>query len=156
MQKFRLRPASKYIILKQGLQQIAPVEKYRTDEKLIYKFISNKPVFAYDNQQSLTLNSANILIPRFDNIYLKVVLALLNSTLYQFLYQKQFGSIKILRSHLEALPFPDLDTATQKRIIRQVDEILYDNADFTYLDNFIFSIFELNKKEIKHIKRSVI
>jgi len=57
-------------------QQVAPIAKYRADEKLVYKFISNKPVFAYDNSQSLTLNSANILIPEIRDYPLKAILAL--------------------------------------------------------------------------------
>lgn len=48
-----LKPASKYILYNRDeLQQVAREEIYRAPEKLVYKFISNRLVFAYDNSKS--------------------------------------------------------------------------------------------------------
>ena len=64
VKKFILDKPSSYIQFKpKKFQQVAPEEKYRVKEKLIYKFISKNLIFAYDNRKRLTLNSANILIP---------------------------------------------------------------------------------------------
>ncbi len=64
IQPYVLRPAQNYILYDRAkLQQVAKEEIYRAPEKLVYKFISNKLTFAYDDSASLFLNSANILIP---------------------------------------------------------------------------------------------
>ena len=82
-----LEQARHYIFYqRQALQQTAKEEYYRAKEKLVYKFISKKLVFAYDNTGSLFLNSANILIPSIPNMSIKTVMAFLNTPLYQFLY----------------------------------------------------------------------
>ena len=95
-------------------QQCAPEWKYRTHEKLVYRFISKRPVFAVDTGQRLTLNSANILIP--DDELIETgwnpanIARLFNSDIYGFIYLKRFNSVKVLRSHLEQLPLPELST----------------------------------------------
>ena len=123
--KYLLSEASNYILFEpEKFQQVAPVEKYRAKEKLIYRFISNKLVFAYDDKQRLTLNSANILIPKLNSYPIKVILALLNSSLYQFVYLKKFNTIKVLRGNLEELPFPILSQAIFSEISNLVDKVL--------------------------------
>ena len=62
------KPAQYLLFDQEKFQQTAPEWKYRAKEKLVYRFISKRLVFAYDDKQSLTLNSANILIPNLDNI----------------------------------------------------------------------------------------
>lgn len=105
--RFSLRPARHYLRFKpENFQQTAPIHLYRAPEKLIYRFISKELVFAYDNAQTLTLNSANSVIPKIAGYPIGTVMALFNSTPYQFLFQKKFSSIKVLRSHLESLPLP--------------------------------------------------
>ena len=77
VKRFVLSSPSCYIRFRPHyFQQVAPEEKYRAKEKLIYRFISRNLKFAYDNCQSLTLNSANILIPKLPNYPVKVILAL--------------------------------------------------------------------------------
>ncbi|MCK5296825.1 MAG: N-6 DNA methylase, partial [Alphaproteobacteria bacterium] len=107
IEPYKLKTPSAFIEFNPKLfQQTAPKYKYRAKEKLIYKFISNKLVFAYDDKQSLTLNSANILIPKIEGYPIKVILALLNSKLYQFVFAKKFSTHKILKGDLEKLPLP--------------------------------------------------
>ena len=61
--KFVCQPAQCFLKFEPDqFQQTAPVQKYRSKEKLIYRFISKQLVFAYDDKQILTLNSANIII----------------------------------------------------------------------------------------------
>ena len=109
IQQFTLKPAKNYLIYdRKNFQQVASDEIYRANEKLVYKFISNKLIFAYDDSQSLFLNSANILIPKIPSMDIKTVMAFLNSILFQFLYMKLFSEIKILKNNLIELPFPQL------------------------------------------------
>ena len=152
--KFTLSKASYYIQFQpEKFQQTAPEEKYRAKEKLIYKFISKKLVFAYDNQKRLTLNSANLLIPKAPDYPIKVILALFNSSLYQFLFQKKFFSIKVLRSHIENMPLPLWDQNTFAKIEILVNKIIKNRTSFQELDDYILSQFLLSQKEIAYIKK---
>ena len=154
--KFCLAPASTYIKCRpQQFQQMAPLALYRAREKLIYRFISKKLVFAYDDTQSLTLNSANILIPKIPNYFLKVVAALFNSSAYQFIFQKKFSSIKILRNHLEQLPLPSLSVADECRVLECVDAIIAGQDRALMLDDYIMSLLGLSSLEKKYIWQSV-
>lgn len=143
-------------------QQVAPENKYRAKEKLIYKFISKELVFSYDNEQTLTLNSANILIPQIKDYPTKTILALFNSSLYQFLYQKKFSAIKLLRSDLEKLPLPLIEKVKHKEIIRVVDKLLdrqlreeESQQNYKKLDKIIMDIFSLTPEEQGHIGKNV-
>ncbi|MBN2776727.1 MAG: Eco57I restriction-modification methylase domain-containing protein [Bacteroidales bacterium] len=137
-------------------QQVAKEQNYRANEKLIYKFISNKLVFAYDNKQSLTLNSANILIPNIPGMSTKIVLAFLNSSVFQFLQMYKFSTHKVLKGNLEELPFPKINEANSKRLIKLVDQAISGNVDvISVIDNSIFDIFGLNENEIITIKESI-
>lgn len=159
--KFKNRTATNFIKFEpQNYQQVAPVEYYRTPEKLFYKFISNKLIFAYDNHQTLSLNSCNILIPKFKDLDIKYIMAVLNSSVAQFIFQKKFNSIKVLRSHLESLPLPKCEKKTQQQIINAVNKILEtsDNSTthelFAELDLIISKLYNLSFEEYSLIKNS--
>lgn len=153
--KYFLSPTKRYIhFVPESFQQVAGINKYRAKEKLIYKFISDKLVFAYDNKQRLTINSANILIPKIKNYPIKAVLALLNSSLYQFVYLKKFNTIKVLRGNLEQLPFPILSTEVSNELISLADKVLTKKTDPSEPDNLIMKIFKITDTEIDYIKKS--
>lgn len=145
-----------------NFQQVAPEYKYRAKEKLIYKFISKELVFAYDNKQTLTLNSANILIPKVEDYPIKTILALFNSSLYQLIYQKKFGAIKILKGDIEQLPLPIIDKGKHKDIERFINKLL-DNKEptekrkkyYTELDDYIMNLFNLEKEEKDYVIKSI-
>ena len=157
--KFFIKPPSHYIHFQPDkFQQVAPVAMYRAGEKLIYRFISKKLIFAYDNQKKLTLNSANIVIPRVRGYSIKVILALFNSSLYQFIFEKKFFSIKVLRNHIEALPLPLWNKPTYTPVLRMVNNLLKGGATekqkkeiLTRLDYYIMKQFNLSQKQQNHI-----
>ncbi len=152
VEKFKLKAPSNYILFTPDkFQQVAPIEKYRAKEKLIYKFISKKLVFAYDDKQQLTLNSANIVIPKLENYSIKVISALFNSSLYQFIFQKKFSSIKVLRNHIEQMPIPLWKDEVLKEIVSLVDEIINNQSSFEKLDKYIFAQFNFSEKEIEYV-----
>ncbi len=154
VKRFILDKPSSYIQFQpEKFQQVAPEEKYRIKEKLIYKFISKNLTFAYDDRKRLTLNSANILIPEIPNYPIKVIAALFNSSVYQFIFQKNFSSIKVLRSHIEDLPLPLWKKSTFSKIIKLVDKTIQNQVYFQELDNYIISKFLLSQKEKTHIKK---
>lgn len=152
---YRINPPGTFIKFQPEKFQQTPDERfYRCDEKLVYRYISGRLIFACDRERRLTLNSANILIPEIDGVDIKVIMALFNSELYQYIFQKKFSSVKVLRSHLEELPVPVLNDSQYKRIIRMVDEIVC-GGTAEKLDNYIYEIFGLIKTEISHIKNGI-
>lgn len=148
IQKFKLKDAQNFIFYdRNSFQQVAKDEIYRADEKLVYKFISNNLMFAYDNSSSLFLNSANILIPNIPGMSIKTVLAFLNSTLYQFIYEKLFGELKVLKGNLMELPFPKISSEINLSLSLLVDDIISEGKDKQLeIDNIIFDLFELDKR----------
>lgn len=154
--KFALKEPSSYLLFTpEKFQQVAKVELYRAPEKLIYKFISSKLVFAFDDRQRLTLNSANILIPRLPGISTKVALGFLNSNVFQYIFSKKFSTHKVLRGDLEMLPFPRMSEAEGAEIENIVDQILagYDkNPD---LNRAIYSVFRITPEDVDCIESSL-
>ena len=157
IEPYRLRPARHHIVFdRQRLQQAAPDAIYRAPEKLVYKFISNRLVFAYDDEGSLCLNSANILIPSVPSMGIKTVMAFLNSSVFQFLHAKLFGEVKVLKGNLTELPFPHVPDAIDARLTRLADEVLAgDDAKRAEIDDVVFAIYGFGDDEIRRI-RSVV
>ena len=157
VKKFVLDDPFSYIKFQpEKFQQTAPEEKYRAKEKLIYRFISKNLVFAYDNQKRLTLNSANILIPEIPDCPIKVIAALFNSSLYQFIFQKKFASIKVLRSHIEDLPLPMWDKQAFSQIINLADRAARNQCVFQNLDSYILNKFSLSRKEKMRVNSAIL
>ncbi|MDD6489785.1 MAG: N-6 DNA methylase [Clostridia bacterium] len=153
---YLLKEAKKYILYDRSqLQQVAKEEYYRAEEKLVYKFISNRLTFAYDNKKRLFLNSANILIPDIPGMSIKTVMAFLNSELYQFLYIKMFGEVKILKGNLMELPFPEISPEQDFIISDIVDDVLSGKNRINDLQQQIYNIFNIKEKEVEHIRRTL-
>lgn len=87
-----------------AFQQVAPLEMYLANEKLIYKFISSDLCFYYDTHKRYILNSANLLIPCNLEISANQLTKLLNSQIMNWLFNKLFSTHKVLRGDLELLP----------------------------------------------------
>ena len=154
---YTLKPPIKHIeYIRSNFQQVAKDEIYRAKEKLVYKFISNKLVFAYDDKSSLFLNSANILIPNIPNMSIKTVMAFLNSELYQYLYIVLFSEIKILKGNLLELPFPDISSEEDNRISCYVENIISGNTEYhDKLQKIIYNFFNIDDTQQKHIKEKL-
>ena len=125
---------------------------------MIIWIINQKLIFAYDNTGLLSLNSCNILIPNIPELSLKYVLAVLNSSVAQFFFEKKFHSIKVLRSHLEQIPIPVADEKTQEEIVKLVDRLMnleeispeYKNI-YTNLDFIVAELYGLTQNEYELI-----
>lgn len=157
IQPFLLKPANNYIFFNRDeLQQVAKEEIYRSKEKLVYKFISNKLVFAYDSNSSLFLNSANILIPDIPYMSIKTVMAFLNSSLFQFMYLKLFGELKVLKGNLMELPFPEISENENIKLTEMVDSLLQNKeTNIEMINEYIFSIYGLSEKQKNYVRNTV-
>lgn len=152
--KYEILPSDNYLeFVPSAFQQVAPTEFYRAPEKLLYRFVCNSLVFAYDDKQTLTLNSCNIMIPRIEGLSMKYVLAVLNSRAAEFFCDKKFNSVKILRSHIEEIPIPFIDDEKQKVIIDLVNQIITENNPtkkqdiYEVIDQKIMDLFGLTNEE---------
>ena len=156
--KYKYSSGLKYIkFLPDKFQQVAPEKFYRAKEKLLYKFISNKPVFAYDDKQVLSLNSCNILIPRIENMDMKYIMAVLNSKIIMFYFMKKFNSVKVLRSHIEQIPIPAISNVEQNKVVELINNLLKASLPddiknwYNEIDLKLCEYFGLSKKEYAFI-----
>ena len=154
IEKYNLKKPSCYIhYQRNNFQQCAKDEFYRAPEKLVYKFVSSKLCFTYDDKQRLFLNSANILIPDVEGMSTKTVLAFLNSALFNFLYAKRFNDIKILKGNLSTLPFPKITAEQDQQLSALVDRALKGDKEAPKeIDDLVFSLYQLDSDEIAFIQ----
>lgn len=155
--RYSIMESGNYIhFVPESFQQVAPTEVYRAKEKLLYRFICDVPVFAYDDKQTLTLNSCNIVIPEIPNMRMKYILAILNSSVAAFYVTKKFNSVKLLRSHIEQIPIPYVSDEVQDGIVKKIDRIMNSSENisglYTELDNEIMNLFSL-PEEMKNTIR---
>ncbi len=154
--RFSFKTPKCYITFKPEMcQQVASTEYYRAPVKLLYRFIGNHLVFAYDDKQTLSLNSCNIVIPQISGLDIKYICAVLNSRICDYYFRKKFRSVKVLRSHIETLPIPYTDEAVQKEIAGYVDEIRAAESGLTELydkiDNRLKELYGLSDEEYGRI-----
>lgn len=149
--KYVLSPSSKYIIYNRNkFQQVAQDKIYRAKEKLVYKFISEKLTFAYDNSQSLFLNSANILIPDIPGMSIKTVMAFLNSDLYEYIYKKMFGELKVLKGNLIQMPFPKITNELDQKISLMVDDTINGVNREKEINQIILDFYGIKLQDIEN------
>lgn len=155
--KYKITESQQYILFdKKSFQQCAHESYFRAKEKIIYRFIANRFIMAYDDKQRLTLNSANILIPKI-GIPIKVVLAILQSNIGQFLFKVKFNSIKILRNHIESIPIFIFDTNINQVIEELVSRLIEASSTEALkiekdLNDVIYKSLFLNEEDIEIIE----
>ena len=157
IQRYGMTSSGNYIrFVPESFQQVAPVEMYRAKEKLLYRFICEVPVFTYDDQQTLSLNSCNIVIPDVAGLEMKYILAILNSSVTVYFISKKFNSVKLLRSHIEQMPIPVVPMDIQTSIIKKVDRIMNSSENisglYEDLDGDIMQLFGLSGAHREIIK----
>jgi SAM-dependent methyltransferase len=153
---FRFGDPRSFILFEPSqFQQVARTELYRAPEKLVYRFITDRLTFAYDADQRLTLNSANIVIPRLPGISIKATLAFLNSNVFQFLFRRKYATHKVLRGDLEQLPFPTSVKSMMCAIENLVNELIIGDKRRYELEDIIYGLFEMTGPEIAHVEKAV-
>lgn len=150
-------------------------EEFVLQPKLLIRQTADCYIAAYDEEQYYLLNTLYACISKNEKLHIKYVLALLNSKLLNFMYQsliyeskKLFPQIKIY--HIQNSPIKIEKIGTQQYFIRIVDYIEYLKKEYFYsagndksieleikkqqykIDQAIFDIFELSKKEISMIE----
>lgn len=124
IERFYTKKGSVYIrFVPENYQQVAPVQLYRAPEKLLYRFVGERPIFAYDDRQTLTLNSCNVVIPAVKGMDMRYIMAVFNSSVMEFWHRRCNHSMKLLRAHIEGFPIPLADKERQQEIIRLVERL---------------------------------
>ncbi len=160
IQRYGTTSSDNYIrFIPESFQQVAPTEMYRAKEKLLYRFISEVPVFTYDDQQTLSLNSCNIVIPEIPGLEMKYILAILNSSVAAYFISKKFNSVKLLRSHIEQMPIPVVPSEIQDAVIKKVDRIMSSSENisalYAELDSVIVELFGLSREQSQTIQAAL-
>ncbi len=158
--KYSFKKPKCYITFKPELcQQVAPEKYYRAKEKLLYRFIGNHLVFSYDNEQTLSLNSANLLIPQIEGLDIKYICAVLNSRICEYYFRKKFRSVKVLRSHIEQLPIPFASKEFQEEIVELVEKIMNTPEDklsiYNTIDAKLKELYGLDDNEYQAMLREL-
>ena len=156
--KYRIERPKRYLIfLPEQFQQTAQEKYYRSTEKLLYRFIGKELVFARDRQGMLSLNSCNILIPHLEGFCTDYILAVLNSRLAQFVFQKKFRSVKVLRSHIEQIPIPPATEEQQMEIgnlVKKLENSIQDkqwNSLYEEINQKVAGLAGITEEEYKII-----
>jgi adenine-specific DNA-methyltransferase len=141
---------------------------FELDEKLISKFVGDRLCFAYDNKQKYVLNSACVTEILTNDLSIKYVLALLNSTLLNYYFSNVFTdyreSFPLMKSgNIENLPFIIGTNEIQKVFIDKVDQILSlkkenPESDTTALereiDFMVYELYGLSEEEIEIVENN--
>ena len=158
IEKYALLEPSRYLEFKpENFQQTAPEELYR-QEKIVYRFISDKLVCALDKEGSLFLNSANFFIP--NNYPIHSLVSFFNSDIYTFIFKKKFHSKKVLKSHLQDLPLPALPDETHRFIQNLYNNTFFrNNAEIRLyqeqIDRILCKTFGIEPEELEYIGKSI-
>ncbi len=157
VEPFKIKEAKSYLIFDESkFQQVAPLEYYRSPEKIVYRFIARYPIAAVDTKGLLTLNSCNFIVPTFKNISATYLAAVLNSSAVRFYFEKKFHTIKVLRSLLEEVPIPIASEDSQREVEFLVEQ-LTDASEQEYqatlkkIDKKVAEIYGLGKRALKLI-----
>ena len=85
---------------------------------------------------------------------MRIIMGLFNSELYQYIFQKKFSSVKVLRSHIEELPVPAISGGQSCTLIKFADDI-ENGSSMEPLNDYVYNLFRLKRSEIEHIKSRV-
>jgi type I restriction-modification system DNA methylase subunit len=135
------------------LQQTAPKELYLAKNKFLYKFIGKRLTFAIDRESRFTLNNVNGFIPDMDSVSAEAMLALLNSSLIQYFYEKNFFTVKVLKGNLERLPLKKLNSEAQRLLstlsnqAKEADLLNEKNLIQDKIDEIVLSQYSIPEKE---------
>jgi len=160
--QFKINFSGHYFIYdKEVLQQVAPKDYYLEPQKLLYKFISSKLIFAYDNQSYFMLNNINGVIPKIQGMRPKYILALLNSKLLQYYYSSTFFTVKVLKGNLEKLPLKVISQEKQLEVERMVLDAEKAESDLqlkkhtSLIDEAVYDLYGLKGEEINFIENEL-
>ena len=99
------------------------------------------------------------MVPHIEGVLPGYVLAVLNSSVIRYYFERKFQTLKILRSQLEQVPIPNVPGAIQREIRSSVLSLRYcpgDRKDLVIenIDKKICNCFGLTDKDREYILSS--
>ncbi len=168
---FNYLQAGRYIYPAPGaFFQIPPDENFES-KKLLTKYLSVKPVFAFDDNGLYFMNDVAAVVPKTPDIDFFYAEGYLNSKLVEFFYKIKFPHHnKFLKKNFNKIPFMVCTKNLQRVVSDIVVEIrgLYMRMVLAHdkeavkkeiavltarLDDFVFQLFRLTPEEIAVIER---
>ena len=145
---FRVSERGEYIVFDRSrFQQSPSLELFRSPSKILYRFVADCPVAAVDTKGRLTLNSCNFIIPQGGVAMCRYIAAVLNSAVMRFYFKKRFPAQKILRSHLEALPFPKAAPSKMEEVSMLSDRY-YEADGRCAFERAVAALYGLDEKDL--------
>lgn len=134
---------------------------FESKEKLFFRRVSENLVFAYDDEQYFALNTLVVvnLKPGF-NFKIKFLLAILNSSLINYVYKNKYKSTKKVFSEIQAnsvekLPIRNIAESEQYSFVNLTNLILENRkqkldttALETKIDIMVYKLYELTYDEV--------
>lgn len=150
---------NRYIEYSNRLHRARDERLFLAEEKILLPRKSEKISCGYDNQQYYALNTAYICLlweEQKNQIDLKYILGVLNSTLMNFYYKNKYLGWQIVIPALKSLPIVR-NAIKEKLIVSIVDKILSNKGkDISSLeaelDEQIYELYNLKPDEISLIK----
>lgn len=171
---YTLKPENRYLKYGKHLHRPREERLFLAPEKLLLQRKSTKLVATYDDEQFFALNTLYVLISRQakDGVSLKYLLALLNSSLMNWVYSKTWVGWQVTIPALDILPIKTADKDAQQRLEGLVGEMLKLNKQLnkpkiahqketiqkeiasidSEIDNEVYEIYGLTEKERKIVK----
>lgn len=157
---------NRYIQYTNKLHRPREERLFLANEKILIVRRSKKIIAAYDNEQYYALNTAYVCLLKNNSYNLKYVLAILNSTLINFLYQIMFFGWQVTIPALNFVPVKNI--SGQEDFAEVVDKILALSKSSDYLksstkqakvkeyerqiDQMVYKLYELTPTEIELIE----
>jgi adenine-specific DNA-methyltransferase len=148
-----------------SLGRTLPPEYIFTDEKILVqrtrRGMSRKLVCAYDNEKFYNLNRISNIVIQNKEYTIKYIIALLNSRLLDYYFNKVFNEYEVKPLHLATLPIKILDQVKQSKFGSVVDQILLakksdPSADTsaleTEIDRLVYDLYGLTEEEIQIVE----
>lgn len=134
---------------------------FESKEKLFFRRVSENLVFAYDDEQYYALNTLVVvnLKPGF-NFKIKYLLAVLNSSLINYVYKNKYKSTKKVFSEIQAnsvekLPIRSITETEQSKFVDLTSLILENRKQHldtksleTKIDIMVYKLYELTYDEV--------
>ncbi|PIV15441.1 MAG: hypothetical protein COS43_02325 [Gallionellales bacterium CG03_land_8_20_14_0_80_55_15] len=86
---------------------------------------------------------------------IKVALAYLNSSVFQYVFKKKFSTHKVLKGDMEKLPFPVISKQLHEQLEGMVEAILQGRGSYEGMDELVFSTFNLSSEDAASIRHEV-
>ena len=172
IRKYYIKDVSKYI----SNQDVKKNNSILYLEKIVVRQVGKNISASYDNLSCITPQSVYSIIPN-NNKEIPFILGLLNSKLFDFIYQKKYNTKKvfprILLENLKQLPIPQSpDPIHQSQLVKLVETMLQLNKDLQIatlpeqkehtkaridytdkkIDKLVYELYGLTEDEIKIVE----